>query len=91
MKKLRRLCIYPNKDTEPKMHMLYECNGKSGTAASTVLWFLEPPVKGMSVYGIDMDSHYSPYMLGHSFRYAPFSSYIIDDIYSNGYVICHLN
>ena len=91
MKKLRRLCIYPNKDTEPKMHMLYECNGKKGTTESTVLWFLEPPVKGMSVYGIDMDSHYSPYMPGHAFRYAPFSSYIIDDIYSNGYVICHLN
>lgn len=47
MKKLRRLCIYPNKDTEPKMHMLYECNGKNGTTASTMLWFLEPPVKGI--------------------------------------------
>lgn len=44
--KVKRLCIYPNKDTEPKMHTLYECHGKSGTTESTVLWFLEPPVKG---------------------------------------------
>lgn len=91
MKKLKRLCIYPNKDPEPKMHMLYECHGKSGTTDSTVFWFLKPPVKGMKVYGIDMNSHYSPYMSGHAFQYASFSSYIIDDIYNNGYVICHLN
>lgn len=50
MKKVKRLCIYPNKDTEPKMHTLYECHGKSGTTESTVLWFLEPPVKGMLVW-----------------------------------------
>ncbi len=91
MKKVRRLCMYPNKDSEPKMHTLYECHGKSGTTASTVLWFLEPPVKGMEVYGIDANSHYSPYMKGHAFRYATFSRYNIDDVYSNGYVICHLN
>lgn len=46
MKKVKRLCIYPNKDTEPKMHTLYECHGKSGTTESTVLWFLEPPEIG---------------------------------------------
>lgn len=91
MKKVKRLCIYPNKDTEPKMHTLYECHGKSGTTESTVLWFLEPPVKVMLVYGIDINSHYLPYMKGHAFRYATFSRYIIDDIYSNGYIVCHLN
>ena len=32
-----------------------------------------------------------PYMKGHAFRYATFSRYIIDDIYSNGYIVCHLN
>lgn len=90
MKKVRRLCMYPNKDTEPKIHILYECHGKSGTTESTVLWFLEPPVKGMIIYGIDANSHYSPYMKGHAFRYATFIPYIIDDIYNNGYVICHL-
>lgn len=90
MKKVRRLCIYPNKAITPKMHLLYECNGKNGTTASTVLWFLELPVKGTTVYGIDANSHYSPYMKGHAFRYVIFSPYIIDDIYDNGYVICHL-
>lgn len=90
MIKLRRLCIYPNKDTEPKMHILHECHAKCGTTASTVVWFLEQPIKGMSVYGIDINSHYSPYMTGCAFRYAPFKRYIIDDIYSNGNVICHL-
>ena len=90
MNKVRRLCMYPNKDSEPKMHTLYECHGKSGTTESTVLWFLEPPVKGTTVYGIDANSHYSPYMKGYAFRYATFSQYIIDDIYDNGYVICHL-
>lgn len=91
MKKLRRLCTYPNKDTDPRMHTLYECHGKSGTNESTILWFLEPPAKGISVYGIDIDSHYTPYMKGSAFRYATFKQYIIDEIYSNGYVICHLN
>lgn len=91
MKKLRRLCTYPGKDDKPKMHMLYECRGKSGTSASTILWFLDLPRKGASVYGIDENSHYSPYMEGQTFRYAQFSRYIIDDIYSDGYVICHLN
>ena len=47
-------------------------------------------LKGMEVYGIDASSHYSPYMKGHAFRYVKFSPYIIDDIYDNGYVICHL-
>lgn len=89
MKKVRRLCMYPNKDITPRMHLLYECHGKNGTTASTMLWFLEPPVKGMEVYGINANSHYSPYMKGHAFRYVIFSPYIIDDIYDNGYVICH--
>lgn len=31
--------MWPGRDSEPKMHTLYECHGKSGTTGSTVLWF----------------------------------------------------
>lgn len=90
MKKLRRLCMVPREDNEPKMHTLYECTGKVGTTSTTILWFLEEPKKGMTVFGIDENSHYSPYMKGHAFRYAEFNSFVIDDVYVDGYVICHL-
>lgn len=89
MKKIRKLCINPSEDNEPSMHNLYEVQGKVGTTSTTTLWFLQEPQKGMDVWGIDENSHYSPYMKGHAFRYAEFSVYIIDDVYTDGYVICH--
>lgn len=91
MKKIRRLCIHPRYDSEPKMHTLYECIGKVGTTATTVLWFMDVPQIGVKNYAIDEVEHLSPYNKGYAFRYAEFKSYMIDDIYHDGYVICHLN
>lgn len=88
-KKIKRLCMKPWEDTEPKMHTLYECVGKNGTTSTTILWFMEEPQKGMEIFGIDENSHLSPYMKGHAFRYADFKRFIIDDVYEDGYVICH--
>lgn len=88
-KKLRRLCINPLEDIEPKMHTLYECVGKNGTTATTRFWFLSEPTKGAKVVGIDENSRYSPYMNGHAFRYAEFSLFKIDDVHEDGYVKCH--
>lgn len=81
--------MVPFKDDEPKMHTLYECHGKVGTTASTILWFLSVPKKGEWAWGIDENSHLSPYMNGHAFRYAEFRSYMIDDVYEDGFVVCH--
>lgn len=88
-KRIRRLCMKPGEDIEPKIHTLYECVGKNGTSSTTVLWFMEEPKKGMEIYGIDERSRLSPYMNGHAFRYAEFNLFIIDDVYEDGYVICH--
>lgn len=88
-KKIRRLCMVPFEDDEPKMHTLYECHGKNGTTASTILWFLEEPKKGKQIWGIDENSHYSPYMNGQAFRYAEFNAFVIDNVYEDGFVICH--
>lgn len=88
-KKLRRLCMEPLVDKEPKMHTLYECHGKVGTTASTILWFMEEPKKGEQIWGIDENSHLSPYMNGHAFRYADFQTFVIDDVYADGFVVCH--
>ena len=90
MKKIRRLCMWPGRDSEPKMHTLYECHGKSGTTGSTVLWFLEEPKIGEVIYGIDECSRYSPYMPGQAFRYVEFEPFVIDDIYPAWFVICHI-
>lgn len=90
MKKLKRLCINPVEGNEPRMQTLYECHGKVGTTSSTRLWFLQEPKKGMMVWGIDENSHYSPYMKGHAFRYAEFSLFAIEDVYADGFVICYL-
>ena len=86
-KKIRRKCMYPNVDKEPKMHTLYECLGKVGTTATDIIWFLDKPEKGKFCYGINENSHYSPYMEGHAFQYATFDRMFIDDIYPNGYVL----
>lgn len=88
--KIKRLCMLPLEDDKPKMHILFECHGKVGTTASTILWFLSEPRKGEWAWGIDENTHYSPYMKGHAFRYAKFCLYMIDDVYDNGFVICHL-
>ena len=80
MKELRKLCMHPLCDAEPKMHTIYEYIGKAGTKGTTVLWFLEIPKK---------EDHVSPYMEGMAFRYAEFKTYMIDEIYSNGFVVCH--
>lgn len=89
MKKIRRLCIWPGRDSVPKMHALYEYHGKFGTTGSTILWFLEQPKAGSRVYGIHADSRYSPYMPGQAFRYAEFQAITIDAIYPDDFVICH--
>lgn len=81
--------MYPRHDSEPKMHTIYECIGKAGTKGTTVLWFLEAPKKGTKVYGISEDDHISPYMEDMVFRYAEFKLYVIDEVYSNGFVVCH--
>lgn len=88
-KKLRRLCMNPQCDVDPKMHTLYECVGKIGTHSTTVIWFLENPQKGMTVYGIENVGNLSPYMNGHAFRYARFTPFVIEDVYDDGYVICN--
>ena len=89
---IRRLCMEPYKDEEPKMHTLYGCYGKYGTTSSTKLWFMSEPKVGEVVFGIDeTKDRVSPYMKGHAFRYAKFSTIMIDNIYENGYVICHMN
>ncbi|MFR6456333.1 MAG: hypothetical protein ACLUPG_07255 [Roseburia faecis] len=41
------------------------------------------------MYGISEEDHVSPYMEGMAFRYAEFKPYMIDEIYSNGFVVCH--
>lgn len=88
-KTLRRLCMIPFKEDEPKMHTLYECSAKVGTTSTTRIWFMDIPEKGKEMFGIDENTHYSPYMNGHAFRYAEFKWYVIDDVYEDGYVICH--
>lgn len=88
-KKIRRLCINPSEDNEPKMHTLFECLGKVGTTSTTRLWFMEEPQKGKWIYGIGENSHYTPYMNGHAFRYASFDMLVADDVYTDGYIICH--
>lgn len=88
-KKVRRLCTEPYKDNKPIMHTLYECHAKNGTTASTIIWFLAEPKIGGYIWGIDENTKYSPYMAGQAFRYARFERFFIDDIYRNGYVVCH--
>ena len=81
MKKLRRLCMFPA-DTEPRMHTIYEYNGKLGTTASTLFWFNKIPKLNEDIWGICLDTdRVSPYMDGHAFRYAEFSHFLIDKIY----------
>lgn len=76
MKELRKLCMHPRHDSEPKMHTIF-------------LWFLDIPEKGAKVYGVNENDHVSPYMQGMAFRYAEFKSYMVDEVYSNGFVVCH--
>ena len=51
---------------------------------------LRKPEIGNIVYGIDECSRYSPYMPGQAFRYVEFEPFVIDDIYPDGFVICHI-
>lgn len=88
-RKVRRLCIDPRKDKEPKMHSLYECTGKVDTGSSNMIWFLDEPKVGEEVYGVSSDDRVSPYMKGQAFRYAEFHPFEIDNVYMTGFVVCH--
>lgn len=92
MKKLRRLVTNPI-TKEIKMTTLYEYRAKVGTTGSTVVWLMEEAEKDKSVYGFCVDDHYSPYMGGHAFRYAPAERYIITDIQfrDDGYEFLFVN
>lgn len=79
VKKLRRLITNP-KTGELKMTTLYEYHAKVGTGASTIIWLLSKAKKGDHVYGFWEEEHYSPYMKGHAFRYAPAERFCITDI-----------
>lgn len=65
---------------EIKMTTLYEYHAKVGTQGSTIVWLIEPAEKGKTIFGICAESHLSPYMKGHAFRYAPLSCFKINDI-----------
>lgn len=79
MKTLQRLLTHPITN-ECSMTTLYEYPAKVGTTGSTIIWLLEKPIVHQHVYGVCLEDHYSPYMKGSAFRYAPVNKYYVTDI-----------
>lgn len=88
MKELRKLCMHPLCDAEPKCIRFTNISEKPGRKVRQFCGSLRSQ-KGAKVYGISEEDHVSPYMEGMAFRYAEFKPYMIDEIYSNGFVVCH--